>query len=186
MSGFDIVVLLAVGLGALFGFRRGFVHETLTMVSWVAVIFAIRLFHAPLSAILRPIVHTASGAEVLAFALLFLVPYFGIRTLAKWAGGVSRSSVLGPFDRVLGLGFGALKAMIIVVLMFSVAMLGYDTVWGSSGRPNSITHARTYPLVNAGSAELVTILAARRHAAAAAELRARQAEGADDTDSEGT
>jgi membrane protein required for colicin V production len=180
MSGFDIAVLLVVGLGALVGFWRGFVHETLTLLAWVAAIFVIRLFHAQASAAIRPIVHTSSGAEVLAFAVLFLVPYFAIRFVAKWAGGVSRGSVLGPFDRVLGFGFGALKGVIIVTLTFSVVMLGYDTVWGAAGRPQWIARSRTYPLVNAASNELLTILAARRRAAAQAELRANQSDEAAD------
>jgi membrane protein required for colicin V production len=182
MSGFDIVVLLAVGLGALAGFWRGFVHETLTLLAWVAAIFAIRLFHAHAASLIRPLVHTSSGAEVLAFALLFLVPYFAVRFLAKWAGGLSRNSVLGPIDRMLGFGFGALKGIIIIVLAFSVAALGYDTVWGASGRPLWITRSRTYPLVNAASNEMVTILAARRRAAAEAELRANESESADAAD----
>ena len=70
--------------------------------------------------------------------------------------------MLGPIDRVLGFGFGAVKGMIIVVLGFSVLVLGYDTVWGVGGRPTWITQARTYPFVNASSEALVTMIAKRR------------------------
>ena len=60
-----------------------------------------------------------------------------------WLGKASRTSVLGPIDRVLGFGFGAVKGVIIVVLAFSVLVLGYDTVWGVGGRPDWITQARS-------------------------------------------
>ena len=169
MNGFDIAVLLVVGFGALTGLWRGFVHEVLALLAWVAGIVAIRYGHVALTAFLEPLIGTASGAAVLAFALLLLVPWLAVRGLAKWAGGRSRNSLLGPFDRVLGLGFGALKALLIVVLAFSVAMLGYDTIWGAAGRPAIVREARTYPFVNAASNELLTMLAERRRAAAEAE-----------------
>jgi membrane protein required for colicin V production len=166
MTGFDIAVLLAIGLGAVFGLLRGFVHEVLAILAWVAAALAIRYGHAELSGMLRPVIGTGSGAAVAAFAILLLVPYFVVRLIARRVGSASRASVLGPVDRVLGLGFGALKGTIIIVLVFSVAMLGYDTIWGAGGRPAAITEARSYPFVNAASNELVTMLAARRRAAA--------------------
>lgn len=172
MSGFDIAVLLVVGFGAVTGFWRGFVHEILTLASWIAAVAAIRAFHAPLTKILIPPVHNESGAGVLAFGLLLIVPYALVKVVARWAGGRSRASVLAPFDRLLGLGFGALKGMIIIVLVFSVVMLGYDTIWGPAGRPEWVTHARSYRFVNASSNGLLTILAERRRAALEAEARA--------------
>lgn len=169
MTGFDIAVLLIVGLGAVTGFWRGFVHEVLALLAWVASVVAIRYLHVPLAGLMQPLVGTGSGGAVLAFALLLLIPWLAVRVLAKWAGSRSRNSLLGPIDRVLGFGFGALKSLIILVLAFSVAMLGFDTIWGASGRPEWIRQARTYPFVNAASNELLTMLAQRRRAAIEAE-----------------
>ena len=79
--------------------------------------------------------------------------------------------MLGPIDRLLGFGFGAVKGMVITVLAFSVLVLGYDTVWGIGGRPTWITQARTYPFVNASSEALVKMIAERRKEAAEAEAK---------------
>lgn len=168
MTGFDIAVLLLVGVAAVTGFLRGFVQEILALVAWIAAIFAIRLLHTPLHAMLVPHVGTSSGAAVLAFGLLLIVPYAAMKMIAKWAGRTSRGSVLGPIDRVLGFGFGGVKGVIIVVLAFSVVVLGYDTVWGPGGRPTWITQARTYPFIDAASKSLVKLISERRQAAAAA------------------
>lgn len=162
MTGFDIAVLLLVGLAAVTGFVRGFVQEVLALVAWVAALFAIYYLHTPLTAFLEPWIGTLSGAAVLAFATLLLIPYAVVKLGANWAGRKSRSSLLGPIDRVLGFGFGGVKGMIIVVLAFSVLVLGYDTIWGVGGRPEWITQARTYPFVNASSEALVTMIAERR------------------------
>jgi membrane protein required for colicin V production len=163
MTGFDIAVLLIVGLAAATGFLRGFVQEVLSLAAWIFSLFAIRYLHTPLADFLTPMVGTSSGAAVLAFALLLLVPYMAVKLVARWMGAKSRGSVLGPIDRVLGFGFGAVKGIILIVLAFSVVMLGYDVTWGREGRPTWITQARTYPFVNASSEALVVMIAERRH-----------------------
>lgn len=172
MTGFDIAVLLLVGAGAVMGFWRGFVQEILSLGAWIVAIVAIRMLHTPATAFLLDKVGTESGASVLAFALVLLAPYIVIRALARWLGSASRNSLLGPIDRVLGFGFGAIKGTIIVVMAFSILVLGYDTVWGVGGRPGWITQARTYPFVNAGSEAMVTMIAERRKEAAEAEAQA--------------
>ncbi len=171
MTGFDIAVLLVVAMGAITGFLRGFVHEMLALFAWFCALFAIHSLHTPLSAALTPYIGTESGAAVLAFALLMLVPYAVVKLVAKWLGAVTRGSLLGPIDRVLGFGFGGIKGLIIVVLAFSVLVLGYDTVWGAGGRPEWITQARTYRFINASSEALVTMIAERRDAAIAADAK---------------
>jgi len=165
MTGFDVTALLVVGIAAALGFLRGFVHEIMALVAWVVALIAINLFHSSVTVWLVPHVHTESGAAVLAFALCALVPYFGVKLAAGFMKTATRAAMLGPIDRVLGFGFGAVKGSVIVVLAFSVLVLGYDTVWGVGGRPAWLTHSRTYPFVNASSEALVRMIG-RRHRAA--------------------
>jgi len=162
MTGFDIIVLAIVGVGAVGGFLRGFVQEVLALAAWVLVIFAIYFLHTDLTVILGDYLASPSAAAVLAFALLLLVPYVVMRVLASQAGKRSRKSVLGPVDRVLGFGFGAIKGVIIVVMVFSLVVLGYDTVWGEDGRPDWMRDARTYAFINASSQQMVQLIRERR------------------------
>lgn len=169
MTGFDIAIMILIGLGAITGFMRGLVQEVFSLAAWVLALVAIHNLHTPLSEQLVGYVGTESGAAVLAFAILLLVPYAIFRLLADRLGQASRDSVLGPIDRLLGFGFGGIKGTIIAVMAFSVLVLGYDTVWGVGGRPTWITQSRSYPFVNAGSEALVSMIAERRRAAAEAE-----------------
>ena len=171
MTGFDIAVLVLIGMGAITGFMRGFVQEVLALAAWVVSMVAIRNLHTPLTEGLVPHVGTESGAAVLAFALLLLVPFAIFKLLANRMGEASRNSVLGPIDRLIGFGFGAIKGALITVVGFSVLVLGYDTVWGVGGRPDWIKLSRSYPFVNAASEELVQMIAERRKAAAEEESR---------------
>lgn len=165
MTGFDYVVLLIVGIASAGGFMRGFVEEILSLLAWAASVFAIRFLHTPATEYLALKLETENGAGLLAFALLLLLPYFAVRLVARQVGSASRGSLLGPIDRVLGFGFGAIKGLIVVVFGFSVLVLGYDVVWGPEGRPTWISQARSYPLVNASSEALVTLIAERRSTA---------------------
>lgn len=162
MTGFDIIVLIIVGVAAIGGFLRGFVQEILSLAAWILAIFAIHYLHTPLSAWLLSHLESESGAAVLAFALLLLIPYAAMKLIAGRMGKTSRGSILGPIDRVIGFAFGAIKGGIVVVLAFSLLVLGYDTVWGAKGRPDWITMARTYSLVNASADELVQMIDDRR------------------------
>jgi membrane protein required for colicin V production len=162
MTSFDTIVFLIVGLAAVAGFFSGFVEEVLSLAAWCVALLAVHYGHAALTFFLLSYVHNVTGAGVLAFGILLAVPYFGTRALARSLGNASRTSVLGPIDRVLGFGFGAIKGFVIMVLAFSLLVFGFDVVWGASGRPGWITQARTYPFLNAASDELMTLVAERR------------------------
>ncbi|NBC36271.1 CvpA family protein [Novosphingobium sp. FSY-8] len=178
MTGFDVTVFVVVGALASFGFMRGFVQESISLLAWVVSMVAIRTLHGTLADVLAGHVGTASGASVLAFLLLAIVPYAAVRFIARYMGNASRTSMLGPVDRVLGFGFGAVKGTVLVVMGFSVLVLAYDTIWGAGGRPKWITASRTYPFINASSEELVRLISERRRAA----REAAQEDGASSAD----
>lgn len=162
MTGFDLLVLLIVGIASVGGFLRGFVQEVLSLAAWVLAAFAIRYLHTPLTLAMQDYIGTDVTTSLLAFTLLLLIPYAAMKVIANNVGEASRGSVLGPIDRVLGFGFGALKGILITVLAFSLLVLGYDTVWSYKGRPAWITTSRSYELVDASSRALVEVLAERR------------------------
>lgn len=166
MTGFDILVLVVVGLAATFGFLRGFVQEAISLFAGAVAIVAIHTLHTPLAEVLTPHIGTESGASVLAFFLLLIVPYVLVRAVARYLGTASRASALAPVDRVLGFGFGAVKGTLIIVLGYSVLILAYDTIWGPKGRPGWITHSRTYNFIDASSEAMVKMISQRRREAA--------------------
>lgn len=163
MTAFDIVVLFLLGAAAIAGFARGFVQEALSLIAWVLIIVAIRFLHTPVSEILTGYVGTAAGAGMLAFFAIVVVTYALGRWIAKSAGARSRKSPLGPVDRVLGFGFGAIKGLIAASLLFLLVVLGFDTLSaGNDNRPEWLTASRTYPLVNASGEAMSAFVAERR------------------------
>jgi membrane protein required for colicin V production len=167
LTAMDIVVLLLIGGGAVFGLLRGFVTEVLSLFAWFAAVFALKLLHTPATDLLAGPVGSRSGAAVLAFACVFGIVFVAGKLLAGQLGQRTRQSVLGPFDRVLGLGFGALKGLLIATVLFLGVNLCYDTLYGaSSARPEFVRTSRTYPLLNASGRAVVDWVARRRAAPA--------------------
>ena len=163
LTALDIIVLLAVAGAAVLGLLRGFVTEILSMFAWVAIVAMLKLFHIPVAAALTPVVGTPSGAAVLAFAIIAGVTYIGGRLVANAIGKRTRTSILGPVDRALGFGFGALKGLILASLVFLLATLVIDTMGGGAARrPTWMTGSRTYPLLNATSASIADFVDRRR------------------------
>ncbi|CAM3230704.1 CvpA family protein [Sphingomonas antarctica] len=163
MTGLDILVLTLVAIGALLGFRRGFVAEALSLVAWAAAIAAVKFGHGAATDVLHGFMSSDSGASVLALVLLFAVTFIAVKILAQRLGDRTRRSILGPFDRMLGLGFGVLKGLLGATLIFMAAAFASDMIRAEGQpRPEWMTEARTYPLLRAGSDAIVNLVEKRR------------------------
>ncbi|HZU51410.1 MAG TPA: CvpA family protein [Sphingomicrobium sp.] len=171
MTALDVFVFLLLFGGAAIGFVRGFVHEVISLMAWIVAIAMLKLFHWQLWSGLENSFHTNSAAAaVLAFAILFIPSFLLVKFLARSLGGrTRRHAVLGPFDRVLGGGFGALKGLLGATLFFLLANLATDMVYGPQAeRPQWMTKSHTYQLLNASGRAIVDWVQAQR-------LRARPA-----------
>lgn len=150
MAALDMAMLLILGGTAVFGFLRGFVQEVLSLLAWALAVISVRLFYAPVSDLLGVWVGTGGSASILAFVLLFGLSILVGRLLARRIGRSSRASLLGPVDRVLGGGFGALKGLVGATLAFLAFSLVYNMVYGvEADRPVWMHSARSYPLLDA-------------------------------------
>lgn len=164
MTALDIFVLILIGGGAVLGFMRGFVHEVLSLAAWIAAIVVLKGFHTPLAKGLIGVVGSPTGASALAFALLFLPTFLLVKWAARHAGGRTKASILGPIDRLLGGGFGMLKGLLSATLVFLLANLATDLVYGPQAkRPEWLRTSRTFPLLNASGRAIVDWVETRRH-----------------------
>ncbi|QXQ05879.1 CvpA family protein [Sphingosinicellaceae bacterium] len=173
LSAFDIVALLLIALGGLSGLSRGFVTEVLSLLGWVAGFAAVHYLYAPGKAIATRFTGTEAGGAVLAFAVIFLTAFFVVRAIATSIGGQTRNSLLGPFDRLLGLGFGGLKGLLAASVLFLAGTMVFDVV-DPGLRPEWLRPVRTAPLIEAPSKAMVDFVEQRRARAAIANAEAHK------------
>jgi membrane protein required for colicin V production len=146
-----------------FGFLRGFVFELLSLFAWILAVLALSYFHAPVSDLLRGPV--GSGAFLLAFLLVFGIVFLLGKLASHRLGGRVRKSVVGPVDRVLGGGFGALKGLIGATLLFLAVNFVYDMLWGRAAeRPEWMSQSRTFPLLQSSGEAIADLVESRRGA----------------------
>jgi len=165
MTALDVFVFLLLFGGGAVGFVRGFVHEVVSLFAWIVAIAMLKLFHTQLwTGLENSFGSNPASAAVVAFAILFIPSFVIVKLLARSLGGKTRRhAVLGPFDRVLGAGFGALKGLLGATLFFLLANLATDMVYGpQADRPHWMTKSHTYPLLNASGRGIVDWVEARR------------------------
>jgi membrane protein required for colicin V production len=140
---FDLIALVVLGVSTLIGFARGALKEVATVLALVAAvaiaIFALR-FTGPLA---RAALHPAWAATAAALAIVFLAAYIALRVLAgNLMRGVHRITALGTVDRIVGAGFGLLRGLVVLgVIYLALALAPSPT-----GTPPWIANARLYPL----------------------------------------
>lgn len=164
LTALDMMVLLSIGIGATFGAMRGFVSELFSLAAWIVGIAAVKLFYAPVDTILEKPTGSSGGASVLAVALCFGGAFIATRVVGSHVGNAARAALLGPVDRVMGLGFGLFKGLLAATLAFLLMTLIFDFLNGEKAmRPQWMTQSKTYPLLRASSAALVGAVEAGRN-----------------------
>jgi membrane protein required for colicin V production len=165
LTAFDIVVGIIVVLAALAGLARGFVGEVVSLLAWVAGIVAVRFFYTPVKAFTAKLTGTESGGAILALVAVFLIAFILVRIIGGKLSAGTKASIIGPIDRVLGLGFGAAKGVLGAALLFLLVNLTFDTVDPGEPSPDWIATARTAPTLAMVSKALVDFVEEHRRIA---------------------
>lgn len=163
LTALDMIVAILVVGGAIFGVMRGFVSEVISFGTWIVAVFALKFLFGPVSNFVAPWVGTGTAGSILAFALVFGGVLIAGKLVAASLSSSVRHAGLNGFDRLLGLGFGALKGLLIATIGYLLINLGHDTVFGGDAeRPEWITQSRSHVLLDAGSRAIVDFVEERR------------------------
>jgi membrane protein required for colicin V production len=113
----DWTIVAIVGVSCVLSLLRGFVKEALSLVSWIAATFVAIVFHERLAAIFARWIDTPSIRTVLAYIALFVLTLL-VGAIISWLlQQFIEGAGLGWFDRLLGVGFGAARGLLIVLAL---------------------------------------------------------------------
>ncbi len=131
----DYVILGIIAISALFGVLRGFAREAVALASWVVAFWVAFQFGPVLASRLESQIATPSLRLGAAYAGLFL----GVLILGGLAGylltRLIHATGISGTDRVLGLVFGALRGVVIIliaILLAGLTVLREDAWWQQS------------------------------------------------------
>jgi membrane protein required for colicin V production len=155
LNGFDWVVLALVGLLAIGGLLRGFTQEAISLAGWIGAAVVVRLFHEQATLWLAPRVGGDASGAIIAFLLLFFGTVMAAKLLAGAIGGAAKRSPLGPIDRLLGLGFGGLKGVILASVLFLLTQFATGLFDPQRTPPAWLTGSKSAPLLTLSAKAMV-------------------------------
>lgn len=123
MSWLDLVILGIIALSALISLIRGFVKESISLLSWIAAgIVAFRYFSA-MAELLEPYLADPTIRSMAAFAVLFISTLI-IGAIINFIMSqlVSKTGLSGT-DKALGVVFGGARGVLIVTMVVLLASL---------------------------------------------------------------
>lgn len=150
----DLVVIAIVVISGLFALVRGFIHEFLSLGSWIGAGVATYYGIDHAIPVARGLTDVQPLADIGAGVAVFLVVLILLSILTRFLARRVRHSAFGPLDRSLGLLFGLARGVVLV------AIAGLVTAWTYQDEdyPDWIAKARTLPIIVASAATLYDLL----------------------------
>ncbi len=123
MSWLDLVILGIIVLSALISLIRGFVKESISLVTWIVAGFLAFRYFSPMAELLEPFVDAPTIRNVAGFAILF-VSTLVVGAIVNFIMSqlVSRTGLSGT-DKALGVVFGGARGVLIVTMVVLLASL---------------------------------------------------------------
>ncbi|BCE02374.1 CvpA family protein [Marinicellulosiphila megalodicopiae] len=129
----DWLMFVVVGISAVISIKRGFVKEALSLLGWVVALVVSRMFVDELSSLLVNVIESPQWRVGLSFTVLFGGTLVCFALFNHLVNEFIRMTGLSGLDRVLGMIFGILRGLILVVVVLSIGRIfALDDIWANS------------------------------------------------------
>jgi membrane protein required for colicin V production len=116
----DLVVAGVAAVSTLISFKRGFVKEALSLVSWVAAFIVARVFSGHLAPLMSDYIVSPSLQLGVAFVILFATTLVVGAMLNHLLAEMVRLTGLSGTDRLFGMVFGLARGMIVALVIITI------------------------------------------------------------------
>jgi membrane protein required for colicin V production len=129
MNPFDILVIIIMGFCVVRGLFRGLIKEVSSIVGVLAGFYAAYTYYPLMGSFLKRWISDPSYLNILGFLIIFCLVLIIVSILGVIIKYLMKIAFLGWVDRICGVGFGAIKGVLIVsvILMMLTAFLPKDT-----------------------------------------------------------
>ena len=123
MNWADFTILAVIGLSVLMGLWRGFIGEVLALAVWACAFWVAWLLGPPLAERFSASISTPSVRILLAYAVCFITVLIAGALVTFLIRKLVEGSGLSGTDRLLGMVFGLVRGLALVVLV--VLLMGF-------------------------------------------------------------
>ena len=149
----DLATVAIVGVSMVIAIWRGFIWETLSIISWAAAAIAAIYFGSAATHYLAHWISTPWLAYVAGYALVFLIVLIPLSFASYRLSASVKDSPIGLLDRMLGGVFGIARGLVLIgglYLLFSVFV-------PPNQQPKPLHDARLLPLIRSSAQVLVSL-----------------------------
>lgn len=154
LTAFDVGVGILVFISAILATARGLTREVLSLATWAgSALFAVWMWQAH-PEIARGYIQEPIVADITTVIVSFIVSLIVLHLLTMRIADFVVDSKIGPLDRTLGFIFGALRGILIavVVVIFGQWLFPPDTL------PKWASESRSLPMLNSLGDTLIAAL----------------------------
>ena len=162
-GGFDIVVLLILGISGVMAFARGFVREIVSIIALVVGIFAALFLFGRFQGRALDLIQPAwLGNWALAIGAFF-VAYLLVTMVLRGGTKKLQDREPGFFDKMLGFGFGLFRG----ILISSLVLIVFGRVFMKDDKlPGWLENTTFYPILSPVAQTMLSMPFAQIKAAA--------------------
>ena len=129
MNLFDILIIVVLGYCMIRGIFRGLIKEVASIVGVLAGFYAAYAYHGTVAQSLSRWIVLPAYRSIVGFVLVFCGVLFVITLMGILIRMVIKAALLGVVDRILGAVFGAIKAVLVVTLVY-ILLVTFSPVGG--------------------------------------------------------
>jgi membrane protein required for colicin V production len=120
MNPFDVFIILVMGYSIVRGLFRGLVKEVSSIIGVLGGFYAAYSYYPMMAKLLSGIIDEKSYLNILSFLIIFCSILIIISILGVVIKYLLNVAFLGWIDRICGLGFGLIKGLLIVTVLFII------------------------------------------------------------------
>ena len=136
MTWVDFLIIGVVVISAVIGVVRGFVREALSLTGWIVSFLIAWRFNGGLSSLLQGWINNPNLQFLVAFVILFILSMLIFALLSFFASKLIQRTGLTSTDRAIGIVFGLVRGIVVVIAF--VAFAGLTTVPRSASWHDSL------------------------------------------------
>jgi membrane protein required for colicin V production len=150
----DLLIGVIILISALLAFVRGFFREVLAIAAWIGAFFVALYGFGHVQPYVSQVIGNETISNIAAGVGLFVVAVIIFSIVSHLIAGTLKGSGLGAVDRSLGFVFGLIRGALIVSALHLMLQWVIDT----QNPPSWLREAQSLPLIEDGSAFLLTLL----------------------------
>ena len=118
MNPFDMLIIVVLAFSVIRGVFRGLIKELSSIVGVMAGFYAAYSYYPSIAGLLAHWMTDSAYVNIIGFLILFCVVFFIVSVIGVVIKYLLNVAFMGWFDRMCGAGFGLIKGILIVAVLF--------------------------------------------------------------------